>query len=128
MHRRGGRTNIQRFLCILPKDIDAFLRPYTVINKTVLTLLMMQVGSPFVLPEAMLPLSIDELLARIRTQYAGTIHTYGIELRKEYKGSLSMRKVSGPIIGNGRGEPAPTADLYRSRLLDYLQTIHTPPV
>ena len=79
-------------LCIFPKDIDAFLRPYTVMNKTVLTLLMMQVGSPFVLPEAMLPLSIDELLARIRTQYAGTIHTYGIELRKEYKGSLTASK------------------------------------
>lgn len=92
MYRRGGRTNIQRFLCILPKDIDAFLRPSTVMNKTVLALLMMQVGSPFVLPEAMLPLPIDELLAHIRTQYAGTIHTYGIELRKEYKGSLTASK------------------------------------
>ncbi len=42
-------------------------------NKTVLTMLMTQVSSPFVLPEAMLPLSIDELLARVRTQYADTI-------------------------------------------------------
>ena len=92
MPRTVGRTNIQRFLCILPKDIDTFLRPYTVMNKTVLTLLVMQVGSPFVLPEAMLPLSIDELLARIRTQYAGTIHTHGIELRKEYKGWLTASK------------------------------------
>ena len=89
MHRRGGRTYTQRFLCILPKDIEAFLRPYTLMNKTVLTLLMTQVGSPFVLPEAMLPLSIDELLTRIRTQYADIIYTCGIELRKEYKGSLT---------------------------------------
>ena len=90
MHRRT--TNTQRFLCILPKDIGAFLQPYTVMNKTVLALLSMQVGSPFVLPEAMLSLSIDELLTRLRTQYANTIHTYGIELRKTYKGSLTASK------------------------------------
>jgi hypothetical protein len=89
MRRWNGRTSIQRFLCILPRDVDAFLRPYTVMNKTVLTMLMMQVSSPFVLPEAMLPLSIDELLARVRTQYADTIYTHGIELRKEYKGSFT---------------------------------------
>src|SRR5260370_41583794 len=90
--RGGGRTHIRRFLCILPKDIEAFLRPYTFMNKTVLTLLMMQVGSPFVLPEAMLPLSSDELLTRIRTHYADIIHTCEIELRKEYKGSLTASK------------------------------------
>ena len=81
LRRISGRTSTQRFLCILPRDVDAFLRPYAIMNKTVLTMLMTQVGSPFVLPKAMLPLSIDELLARVRTQYADTIHTHGIELR-----------------------------------------------
>ena len=47
MDRRSGRTSIQRFLCILPKDVDAFLQRYTIMNKTILALLMMQVGSPF---------------------------------------------------------------------------------
>jgi hypothetical protein len=95
MRRLSGRTNIQHFLCILPKDIDAFLRPYTIMNKTVLTLLMMQLGSPFALPELILPLSIDELLARILTECGDTISEYGIELRKEYKGSLTASKKIG---------------------------------
>jgi hypothetical protein len=56
---------------------------------------MMQLGSPFALPELILPLSIDELLARILTQYADTISEYGIELRKEYKGSLTASKKIG---------------------------------
>jgi hypothetical protein len=86
---RRGRTRDQRFLCVLPKDADAFLQPYSFMNKTVLTLLMMQISSPFALPDSMLPLTIDELFARVRTQYADTIQAYGIELRKEYKGSLA---------------------------------------
>jgi hypothetical protein len=32
------------------------------------------------------------LLARILTQYADPISEYGIELRKEYKGSLTASK------------------------------------
>lgn len=89
MHRRSRRKSIQRFLCILPKEVDSFLQPYTIMNKTILTLLMMQVGSPFIVPESMLPLSIDELLARIRTKYADAIHEYEIKLREEYKGSIT---------------------------------------
>lgn len=92
MHRKGGRTSIQRFLCILPKDVSAFLQRYTIMNKTILSLLMMQVGSPFIIPQAMLPLSSDELLAHIRTQCADIIHEYGIELREEYKGSITASK------------------------------------
>ena len=92
MGRRSGRTSIQRFLCILPKDVDAFPQRYTIMNKTILALLMMQVGSPFIVPESMLPLSIDELLSRICTKYADVIHEYGIELREEYKGSITASK------------------------------------
>jgi hypothetical protein len=92
MHHRSGRTTIQRFLCILPKDIDAFLQRYTIMNKTILSLLMMQVGSPFIIPQTMLPLSSDELKAHIRTQYTDIIHECGIELREEYKGSITASK------------------------------------
>ena len=107
MHRRSGRKSIQRFLCILPKDVDAFLQRYTTMNKTVLALLMMQVGSPFIVPESMLPLPIDELLARIRTQYTDAIHEYGIELREEYKGSITASKKK---IGNDPTPSTPPAD------------------
>jgi hypothetical protein len=64
-------------------------------NKTILTIMMMQISSPFIVPESMLPLSIDELLARIRTQYADAIHEHGIELREEYKGSITA---SNPTV------------------------------
>src|SRR6266481_5968077 len=77
MHRRSGRKSIQRFLCILPKDVDAFLQRYTTMNKTVLALLMMQISSPFLVPESTLPLPI---------------HEHGIELREEYKGSITASK------------------------------------
>jgi len=88
MNKRKS-TNISRFLCILPKDVDAFLQSYPLLSKTVLSLMLMQVNTPFALPEAMLPLSVDELLARIRTQYADIIQAYEIELWEEYKGSLT---------------------------------------
>ena len=90
MHRRNGSTKIQRFLCILPADSDAFLRPYTLINKTVLALLMIQLGSPFAVPDAMLPFPADELLTRVRMQFAQSIHEHKIELRSIYKSSLSQ--------------------------------------
>jgi hypothetical protein len=92
MDRKSGRTSIQRFLCVLPKDADAFLERDTIMNKIILALLMMQVGSPFVVPESMLPLPIDVLLARIRTNYADAIHEHEIELREEYKGSITASK------------------------------------
>ena len=111
MHRRSGRNSIQRFLCILPKNIDAFLQRYTIMNKTILTIMMMQISSPFLVPESMLPLPIDELLARIRTKYADAIHEHGIELREEYKGSItaSKKKIgettpASPFRGTERAE------------------------
>jgi hypothetical protein len=61
-------------------------------NKTILTLIMMQVGSPFVVPKSMLSLPIDELLSGIRTNYAVAIHEHGIELREEYKGTITASK------------------------------------
>jgi hypothetical protein len=84
MLRRSGRKSIQRFLCILPKDVGAFLLRYTTINKPIIALLIMQVGSPLIVLESMLPLSIDELLARIRMKYASAIQEHGSELRKEH--------------------------------------------
>ena len=76
-----GRLQTQRFLCVLPRDREAFLQPYTILNKTVLTLISMQVDSPFVLPEPMISLSVDELLASIRLHYADIISAYEIESR-----------------------------------------------
>jgi hypothetical protein len=88
MNKRG-RTNVRRFLCVLPRDVDAFLQSYPLLSRTALSLMMLQIHTPLVLPEAILPLSVDELLARIRTQYADIIQAYEIELREEYKGSLT---------------------------------------
>ena len=50
---RRGRGSIQRFLCVLPRDEEAFLRRYSIMTMTVLALMKMQVGAPFVIPEAM---------------------------------------------------------------------------
>jgi hypothetical protein len=82
---RRGRGSIQRFLCVLPRDEEAFLRRYSMMTMTFLALMKMQVGSPFVIPKAILPLTIDDLFAHARTQYADIIEAYGIELREEYK-------------------------------------------
>ncbi len=87
-----GRTRVQRFLCVLPKDVEGFLRSYPFLPMTVLSLLKMQVGSPFVLPGSMLPLSVDALFASIRTRYAEMIQIHRIELRDEYKGSLTVSR------------------------------------
>src|SRR5260221_6666225 len=92
MHRRSGRKSIQRFLCILPKDVDAFLQRYTIMNKTILTIMMMRIGFPFLFPDPMLPLPIDESLGGFRTKYAEAINEHGIELREESKGSLTASK------------------------------------
>ena len=65
-------------------------------NKTILTIMMMQISSPFLVPESMLPLPIDE---------------HGIELREEYKGSItaSKKKIgettpASPFRGTERAE------------------------
>ena len=94
MPRRGGPTNSQRFLCVLPRDVEAFLRPYTLMSRIVLTWMMRWISSPFVLPEALLPLSIDELIERVRTQYAATILANEIELRDTYQGSFTTSSSS----------------------------------
>jgi hypothetical protein len=97
---RRGQAGVQRLLCVLPRDEEAFLRRYSVMTMAVLALMKMGVGSPFVIPEAMLPLTIDELYERVRTQFAEMIEANGIELREEYKGSLgASKKMNGETTG-----------------------------
>ena len=80
--RQRGRRSTQRVLCVLPRDVEAFLQPYALLNKTVLTLLLTQAGSPFAIPESVIPIPVDELLAHVRTHYADVISAYGIEIRQ----------------------------------------------
>jgi len=95
MPRRGGKTGSQRFLCVLPRDVEAFLRPYTPMNKIVLTWMMRWISSPFALPEALLPLPIDELFEHVRAQYAATILANEIERRATYQGSFTASSQEG---------------------------------
>lgn len=77
-----GRIFTRRILCVLPRDAEAFLQPYTILNKTVLTFLLMRVGSPFGIPEPIISHPVDELLASIRLHYADIISAYEIEFRE----------------------------------------------
>lgn len=74
-----GRRGTQRVLCVLPKNVEAFLQPYTLRNKTVLTMFLTQFGSPFIIPETFISVTVEELLTHIRLYYADAISTYEIE-------------------------------------------------
>jgi len=45
-------------------------------------------GVTFMIPEAVLPLPLDELLSQIRTQFQDEIQMHGIEIRGEQKTSI----------------------------------------
>jgi len=89
---RHGRTTIHRALCVLPKDIGSFLHPMNILNKTLRSLVLTQTGSPFVIPDALLPISADELLASICTRYQDAIERQGVELRPEVSASISTSR------------------------------------
>jgi len=82
--RSAGGAIKHRLLCIVPNDVDAFLRPMSVMNMTLRAIVMRQTGSPFLIADTLSTLGNDELLARIRSDYADLIERYEIELREEY--------------------------------------------
>jgi hypothetical protein len=82
------RPDPYRFLCILPKDAEAYLQPYTLFNKTVLTMLIATLKTPFAIPQHLLQLTSDQLLERIQTDYADILQSNAIEIREPYTGSF----------------------------------------
>ena len=89
---RRGRSGTYRLLCVLPKDLESFLRRYKLLNMTVRVIVMKATDTPFMIPDTMLPVTADELLSRIREQYADEIQAHGIELREVHKTSLTSSK------------------------------------
>ena len=90
--RRRGKIKVLRFLCILPRDVERFMQSFSLINKTVLGILMIQVGTPFAISESLLTGTVDQLLARIQIDYLDKLKEYHIEIREEYKGSITASK------------------------------------
>jgi hypothetical protein len=86
---KRGKMRVRRFLCILPKDVDRFLQPFSLMSKTALSLLTMQVGTPFVISELLIQGSAENLLSQIRTEYADFLRSHNIELRQKYSGSVT---------------------------------------
>jgi hypothetical protein len=82
-----------RFLAIMPKDQEAFVKQHKLLCPRRLPLLVVMsqpgIGTPFLLPElAISPFSLDELFAQIRARYQREIEANAIEISEERK--LSM--------------------------------------
>lgn len=85
---RPGGTSAYNFLCIVPRDVEAFLRRRTFMNMTVMVILMNQTHVPFMIPEPTLPISVHALLAHICVLYADEIRAHGIEIGEQQANTL----------------------------------------
>ena len=86
--RGKKRTRTTRYLCIMPKDQDAYTKQQKILRPRRFAHLVMMsiIKVPFLLPELpILPISLDELLAQIRSRYAREIAAHGIEMREEQR-------------------------------------------
>jgi hypothetical protein len=92
--KKGTRTS-PRFLTIMPKDQEVFVKQHKLFRPRRLPLLVVMsqfaIGTPFLMPElAISPFPLDELLVQIRTKYQPEIVANAIEIGEERK--LSMGK------------------------------------
>lgn len=85
---RPGGTSTYNFLCIVPRDVEAFLRRRTFMNMTVMAILMNQTHAPFMIPEPVLPISVHALLAHICVLYADEIRAHDIEIGEQQANTL----------------------------------------
>lgn len=63
-------------------------------SKTALSLLSIQVGTPFVISELLIQGTSEDLLSEITTEYADFIQLHNIEIRQKYAGSVISSKES----------------------------------
>lgn len=89
---RPGGTSKYNFLCVVPKDMEAFMHRRSLLNMTVMVILMNQSNAPFMIPEPMLPISAHALLTHIRMLYADEMRAHGIEIRDHQKNTLVFPK------------------------------------
>ena len=90
--KKGTRT-FPRFLTIMPKDQEAFVKQHKLLRPRRLPLLVVMsqpgIGTPFLLPEsAISPFSLDELFAQICARYQREIEANEIEIGEERKLSV----------------------------------------
>lgn len=90
--KKGTRTS-PRFLAIMPKDQEAFVKQHKLLRPRRLPLLVVMsqpgIGTPFLLPElAISPFPLDELVAQIRMRYQREIEAHAIEIGEERKLSI----------------------------------------
>jgi hypothetical protein len=93
MREKKGMRTSPRFLTIIPKDQEAFVKQHKLFRPRRLPLLVVMsqlaIGTPFPLPEpAISPFSLDELFAQIRARFQREIEANAIEIGEERK--LSM--------------------------------------
>lgn len=95
--RGKKRTRTTRYLCIMPKDQDAYIKQQKILRPRRFAHLVMMsiIKVPFLLPELpILPISLDELLVQIRSRYAREIAAHGIEMREEQRIVVPDEKTS----------------------------------
>lgn len=94
--KRGPK--ISCFLVFVPKNLEAFLAQHqflsqekpTLLRQAPLLVLTSLLGTPFAIPQqAIAPVSLDDLLAQIRTRFQAEIQAHGIEIRETKKIELS---------------------------------------
>lgn len=86
--RSRKETKTTRFLCIMPKDQEAYIKQQKILRPRRFAQLVMIsiIKVPFFLPELpIFPISLDELFAQIRLRYASEIAAHNIEIREEQK-------------------------------------------
>ncbi|HZR42317.1 MAG TPA: hypothetical protein VFB12_19510 [Ktedonobacteraceae bacterium] len=100
----------ERFLFIVPKDVEAFKRSRGFqkletfqhgrnlleidVRRSIVQVFLEKMGTPFLLIERGLPIPLEELLDRIRTQFADKIQAYGIEILEEQKSTFDAVDIS----------------------------------
>lgn len=86
--RSKKETKTTRFLCIMPKDQEAYIKQQKILRPRRFAQLVMMsiIKVPFLLPEHLvLPISLDQLFTHIRLRYAPEIAAYNIEIRENQK-------------------------------------------
>lgn len=73
----SGRVTYS-YLAIVPKDVSSFLDSYPFFKRLVLAGALQRLGAPMNIFSTFLPIPVEDLLTRIRTQYADKIEMYGI--------------------------------------------------
>nr|BBH91059.1 hypothetical protein KTC_58100 [Thermosporothrix sp. COM3] len=98
---RAGQGD-EHMLCVLPRDVDAFLEGVHWLNLPLMSLCLTGFGAPVAIPAGLLPLTVEELHAQICHQFQEQFERYAISAH-ELRMFPSIEPVETPGIDASLG-------------------------